>query len=124
MGRIVAMTPAKVNLKLYQGATFRKRFRWLAPGGVTPISLVGATARMQIRKDKKSPALLTLSTAGGQILIDGPNGAIDLHLDAGSTAAITWSGGAYDLEVVMAGGDVVRLVEGSVSVSPEITRDD
>ena len=42
MVRIVAMTPAKVNLKIYQGATFRKRFRWRGPDSVTPITLVGA----------------------------------------------------------------------------------
>jgi hypothetical protein len=39
------------------------------------------------------------------------------------TGAIDWDGGVWDLEIVHPGGEVTRLAQGSVSVSPEVTRD-
>ena len=39
-------------------------------------------------------------------------GTVDLLVDAGTTAAITWSGGVHDLEIVHPGGEVTRLLLG------------
>ena len=43
-------------------------------------------------------------------------------LDDASTL-FTWTAGVWDLEIEFSGGDVRRLAQGSISVSPEVTRD-
>lgn len=116
-------TPAKLKFTIYQGATFRKRLTWTAPSG-TPIDLTGCTARMQVRSDVESPtALLSLTTENDGIVLGGALGTIELSVSDEDTAAITWDGGVWDLEIVHPGGEVTRLAQGSISVSPEVTRD-
>lgn len=69
-------TPAKLKLTIYQGATFRKRLTWTAPGG-TPVDLTGCTARMQVRAEVGSPTvLLSLTTVNGGITLGGALGAV------------------------------------------------
>jgi hypothetical protein len=116
-------TPAKLKFTIYQGATFRKRLTWTAPAG-TAIDLTGCTARMQVRSEVDSPtALLSLTTENGGITLGGVLGTIDLYVSDEATGAIAWEGGVWDLEIVHPGGEVTRLAQGSVSVSPEVTRD-
>lgn len=116
-------TPAKLKLKIIQGATFRRLLVWLAPDKITPIDLSGCTARMQVRSEVESPTvLLELTTENGGIVIDGPAGKLILHLPPAATTAISWESGVWDLEVVHPNGDVTRLAQGSISVSPEVTR--
>ncbi len=123
-GTLQGMTkPAKLNFTIYQGATFRRRLRWLNPDK-TPIDLTGCTARMQVREEIESTAaLLELTTDNGRIALGGTAGTVDLLVDASTTAAIAWTGGVFDLEIVHPSGEVTRLAEGSCCVSPEVTRD-
>jgi len=115
-------TPAKLKFTIYQGATFRKRLTWKAPSG-TPIDLTGCTARMQVRAEVDSDVvLLSLTTENGGISLGGAAGTIDLLSADDETAAMTWDGGVWDLEIVHPNGDVTRLAQGSISVSPEVTR--
>jgi hypothetical protein len=115
--------PANLKLQIYQGATFRKRLRWLNPGQ-TPIDLTGCAGRMQVREEVESTAvLLELTTENGRIVLGGTAGTVELLVDADTTTAITWDGGAWDLEIVHPGGEVTRLAQGSLCVSPEVTRD-
>ena len=114
--------PAKgIKLTIYQGATYRKRFRWRA-GGLL-VDLTGCEARMQVREEVESAtAVLTLTTADGGIVLGGDQGTIDLEISDEATAAIAWEGGVWDLEIALPNGDVTRLLMGSVSVSKEVTR--
>jgi hypothetical protein len=116
--------PAKLKLTIYQGATFRKRLRWSAGGA--PIDLTGCTARMQVRPEVDSPTvLIDLTTENSGIALGGAAGTVDLYIGATSTAAITWESGVFDLEIVHPGvmpDEVTRIAEGSVTVSPEVTR--
>lgn len=117
-------SPAKLKFTIYQGATFPKRLRWKGPlPAQTPIDLTGCTARMQVRAEIGSPTvLLELTTENGGITLGGTAGTIDLYVGATATAAFTWEGGVFDLEIEFPGGDVRRLAQGSISVSPEVTR--
>jgi hypothetical protein len=119
--------PFKVPLKIYQGATFFESWAWsTAPdesSAYTPVDLTGCTARMQVRaKIDATTPLLTLTTENGGISLGGTAGTIELLIDADDTAALTWTSGVYDLEIVYPGGQVTRLAYGSVTVSPEVTR--
>lgn len=116
-------TPAKLKFTIYQGATFRKRLTWTAPSG-TPIDLTGCTARMQVREEVESTTvLLSLTTENDGIALGGALGTIDLYASDEDTSAFTWGAGVWDLEIVHPGGEVTRLAQGSISVSPEVTRD-
>ena len=115
--------PAKIKTTIYQGATFRSRLTWVAPGG-TPIDLTGCSARMQVRPEIDSPAvLMELTTSNGRITLGGTAGTVDLFISAVDTAAITWDSGVWDIEILHPGDDVTRLAQGTVIVSPEVTRD-
>lgn len=116
--------PAKIKLTIYQGATFRKRLTWKAGTPAAPVDLTGCTARMQVRAEVDSPtALLTLTTENGRITLGGAAGTIELYVSDEDTAAIDWEGGAWDLEIVHPSGEVTRLAQGAIMVSPEVTRD-
>ena len=118
--------PAKLKFTIYQGATFRKRLTWTNKATGTPLDLTGCKARMQVRAEVESTeVLLELTTENGGITLGGAAGTIDLYVGATATAAINWEGGVFDLEIIHPGAlpdDVTRIVQGTVSVSPEVTR--
>jgi len=112
------------NITIEQGADFQLELVYQDDNG-DPIDLTGYTAEMQIReKLTTDPPFLTLSTANGRIVIDGPNGSITLSIANADTAALTQTAGVYDLELTS--GDatpvIVRLIEGQVKISQEVTR--
>ena len=117
-------TPAKLKFTIYQGATFRKRLTWKGPlPAQTPIDLTGCTARMQVRPEvESSTVLLELTTANGGITLGGVSGTIELFVSDDASTLFTWTAGVWDLEIEFPGGDVRRLAQGSISVSPEVTR--
>jgi tRNA threonylcarbamoyladenosine modification (KEOPS) complex Pcc1 subunit len=85
-------------------------------------SLLNHTARMQVRRtvDSATP-LITLTTENGRIFIGGNDGLITLIISAADTAALT-SSGVYDLEIISASGLVSRVIQGTFTLSPEVTR--
>jgi len=110
------------NLTIEQGATLDLALTWKDAAG-TPINLTGYTARLQVRPSIDSATtLLTMTTENGRISLGGAAGTIRLLLDAATTASLTWTSGVYDLELQSAGGTVTRLLAGTVTVSPEVTR--
>lgn len=116
------MSAGKLNLTIEQGATFRKKLTWQSSTGV-PIDITGYTGRMQIRQQLKDAApLIELTDVNGGIVITGASGEIDLFIDDADTSTFVFQKGVYDLELEAPGGDVTRLVEGSVTVSLEVTR--
>ncbi|ADU36235.1 hypothetical protein [Variovorax paradoxus] len=118
------MAGFKLNLRIDQGATFNQLATWRTgkrPG--VPVDLTGCTARMQIREKLAAPSVLVdLTTENGGILLGGSTGAITMRIEAAVTAAYAWRSGIYDLEIIFADDTVRRLMHGSVSVSPEVTR--
>ena len=115
--------PAKHKFTLYRGQTFRTRLTWRTSSGA-PVDLTGCKVRMQVREDYESPLpLLELTTENGGVTIDPVEmGVLHLYLSDADTAACLWDGGVFDIEVMHPSGDVTRIVQGSVSVSPEVTR--
>ena len=123
------MTAAKRNLYIEQGATFALSFVWregtaAEPGD--PVDLTGCMARMQVRKNLTGPALVDAYSEGTEprITLGGVDGSVRIVLTDEDTSAVDTRSGIYDLEVVMADGTVCRLLQGNVTVSPEVTRDD
>ena len=110
--------PATLDLTIYQGATWDRSLTWQSPAG-TPVNLTGYTAAMQVRARRDVAPVLSLASGTG-ITLGGALGTIALAATATTTAAIPAGTYLYDLELT-SGATVTRLVQGRVTVSPEIT---
>lgn len=127
MGLVVA--PSDLNLVIYQGASLQHTWTWVyGPDEETaePVDLTSATARAQVRRTRASrDVLLDLSTEGGELVLSAL-GEIRLHVPGDITAALpTLPVGVrafWDLEIVWPDGDICRLLQGRVTISPEVTR--
>ena len=116
------MAAGKRDIFIEQGATFRMNLVWKDSNEV-PVNLTGYTARMQIRRTYNNPStLLSLSTANGAIALGGSAGTITIVGAATMTDDMASRLGVYDLELQSADGTVTRLLEGKVTISPEVTR--
>lgn len=117
------MVPFRQRLTIYQGSTFR--WHAVLKNGKPPVAtdLTGYTARMQIRSEVEATnVLVSLTTENGGIALGGVDGTIDLLIDAATTATYTWESGVYDIEFIYPSGEVQRKIQGTVTVSPEVTR--
>lgn len=115
------MTPGSYDIVMPKGSTFNLQMTFKIDN--TPVNLTGYTARMQARTGVNvSTTILDMTTENGQITLGGALGTISLDLTAAETAAITKNSLVYDLELVSGGGVVTRLLEGSIAVTPEVTR--
>lgn len=109
------MTALSYDLMIDQGADFVVSIPILDPDGA-PQSLVGWTARGQVRQ-----------THGGAVVLHdlepvSSAATVTVTVDAASSAAWDWRVGVYDIELVDPSEKVIRLVQGRVIVSPEVTR--
>ena len=120
------------NILIEQGTTFYRLIdvmepNVLDPNTFEPFDLTGYTARMQIRRTIDSPtAMLSLTSptvAGNGLTVqDGANNAISINITNTVTSSLT-SSGVYDLEIIKTStGFVSRLLQGTVTLSLEVTR--
>lgn len=119
------MTPASVDLTIYKGSTFSRQVQWKTGTPALPVNITGCTLRMQIRgKITDASVILSLTTENGGIVItDAVNGKFSVVIEASASTAVAATSGVYDLEIVMPDTTTVyRLMEGSVTLVPEVTR--
>ena len=120
------MTAVHQNLIIEQGATFEFNINWMQSDGVSAVDITGYTARMHIRDsvDAVDPPLVIFTTENTRIVLGDAAGTIQLIMSATDTAALSFTEGVYDLELVDTGGvgTVTRLIYGGVEVRPEVTR--
>ena len=123
MRRATVVSATQIQFNEISAAAFGKHqagsgyLAWL-----TPHSLAGYTARMQIKDRVGGAVLLSLTTEnGGGIALDDGTKVIEISITAAQTEALTKSAGVYDLELVSPGGVVTALLEGAVSVASEVT---
>ena len=115
------MASFKVNLKMDQGGSFTKTVTW-KPAGV-PADLTGCTAIAQVRSQINAAIVLhTFSTALGNLVLGGAAGTVQLIMEDEATAVAPWGSGVYDLIVSFPDGTKRRLLYGTVSISPSVTR--
>jgi hypothetical protein len=117
------------NLFIEQGATFARLIEIEYPDPVDPTiflpyDLSGFSASMQIRRtiDSTSPQI-TLTSNNGRIEMQpgGVENALRLYLDPEDTSIIE-TDGVYDIEIQDGGGDIQRILRGTVTLSREVTR--
>jgi hypothetical protein len=121
------VTAGRYDLRIEQGTTYRLALTFNRDTGEVdeddapifePYLFAGADLRLEIRSEPGGTVLAEVSTVDGGIVIGDP-GEIAVELTADQTAAL--SRARYDLRCAYPSGDVVRLLEGSVTVSPAIT---
>ena len=121
----MVINPAKINLVIYQGATFDKTYQW-QDANRNPMDLTGFTARLQVRsRVDDDTILLGLNTEGTidkRIVLGGTEGTYQLVLSAVNTSALDWGSGVYDMELISPTGVVRRIMEGVVKVHRNVTR--
>lgn len=87
----------------------------------TPVDMASFTARLKVKDKVGGTELLSLTTENAGIVIDNAAKTITLVITATATAALTWTKGVYDLEMVSPGGTVTQLMYGKFAVSKEVT---
>jgi hypothetical protein len=117
----MSIAPGLLNLTFSQGATWKLAMTYTNNNG-EPIDLTNYTARMQVRLSyTSSTAVLSLTNSNG-ISLGGALGTIQLLVTATATAAIAADQYVYDLEIESTSGEVSRVVQGTLLVTPEVTR--
>lgn len=116
------MSAAVYDFTIEQGTTHRMSFLWEDSEAV-PINLTSYTARMQARKAfNAEEVLINATTENGMITLIPATGEVQIELPESITALLTWSQALYDLELISSDGTVTRLVQGSITISREVTR--
>lgn len=119
------MSAGIYNFTIEQGADYASTITWYTDAaGTVAKNLTGYTARMSIKTNDL--ATTVLSTAGGTIslALGGSAGTIAITITSATTTALPATLKnklVYDLELVSGGSVVTRLLQGHVTVSPEVT---
>lgn len=117
------MSAFKQNLKIDQGASFSQLVTWKTGDPATLVDLTGCSALAQVRAKVDDAAVLhAFDSETGGIILGGTAGTIELLMSDEETAAATWKSGVYDLLISFPGGTKRRLMYGSVTISPGVTR--
>lgn len=111
-----------VNLVIKKGATFKKSMLYQDKDG-NAIDLTGFTAEMQIRTGYgEEPIISTLTTENGKIILGGVLGSVDLLIGKEETKTFPVAAkDIYDLELLSPADEVIRLIEGNVMITDNVT---
>ncbi len=104
----------KANITIDQGTTFSSGID-LLDGNDEPVNVTSYTARGQIRKHYSSSNSVSFTTTLS-------NGSLVISLTANQTANMVAGRYVYDIELVDPSNTVLRILEGIVTVTPEVTR--
>lgn len=106
----------KANIIIDQGTDFAAIID-LETTSSTPYDLVGYTVAAQMRKNYSSSTATTFTCSH-----NGADGQISITLGKNLTTLIDPGRYLYDIEITSASGTVTRVVEGTATVTPGMTR--
>jgi len=109
------------NIVADQGATFTFNLHWFDPDGNAK-DITGYSARMQVRQRFVSTSTVLSLVSPTDITLGGSSGSIVATVPAATMASVASGDYLYDLEMVSSNGIVTRLIKGSFTVRPEVTR--
>jgi hypothetical protein len=121
------------NFTLEQGTTVDFEIQYTDANNI-PINLSGYAGRMQIKSGFANDRPITYSSLSSSRYPDGTglnfsgssgntpveSGSIGIYISAASSSAFTFAKAKYDLEIV-SGSTVTRLLEGTITLSKEVT---
>ena len=111
------MAAGTYNFVLDQGATFTRQLTVKDDG--TVMNLTGYSVASKMRSTHDSSTVVGTFTC---TISDAANGKITMQMTNSTTAAIEEGIYVYDLEITASSGTVTRIMQGNVTVNPEVTR--
>tara|TARA_B100001059_G_C17607634_1_gene462847 strand:+ start:90 stop:428 length:339 start_codon:yes stop_codon:yes gene_type:complete len=112
------MTAATYDLVIDQGSDFAIDLT-ITEGGSAK-NLTGYAGRAQLRATHAASSVTASFTVS---VVNASNGTMKMQMSAANTASITAGRYVYDLEIHTSGDAIVkRLIQGSVTINPEVTR--
>ena len=107
-----------LNQIVDQGSTWSKQITVYETDGTTIQNLTGYTVASQLRKTYTSTAYTTINATNNS----PTSGIIIMSLTATQTAALKSGRYVYDLQITAADGTVTRVIEGVITLRPEVTK--
>lgn len=105
------------HLDIDQGSDFVAEFT-LENDDETPMNLGGFSVYSQFRKHYRSTTAYSFQAS----ITDAANGKLSISLLGSSSSNIKPGRYLYDVEIVSSSGAKNRVVEGIITINPEITR--
>ena len=105
------------NLFVDQGSSYSNIITVAATSG-SALDLTGYTVASQMRKSYQSSTAFAFTAS----VYDALNGKVRLQLTSTQSGAITPGRYLYDVEITDPNGNKTRVIEGIVTVTPEITK--
>lgn len=106
----------KANLIIDQGADYETSIN-VTDDDDAVINLTGYTGAAQMRKHYTSVSYYSFNVS-----ISGPQGIVTLTMSSNTSASIPAGRYVYDCELTDTQGKTSRLVEGIVTITPNVTR--
>ena len=106
----------KVNIVIDQGTDFATTVSLTNSEGAQ-LNLTGMSAVSQIRKTFSSSNSVAFTTA-----LENNNGTLTLSLNNATTSSLSAGRYVYDVELTDAAAVKSRILEGMVTVTPEVTK--
>ena len=120
--------PAEYDIDMCQGSDFKIKLVIKDNTG-TPLDITGWTFAAEMRRTISDSTVLAAFSFN---ITDAVNGEVEMAMDAATTGALPLKDQkentretedfAYDVERTDGGGDIQRIIQGVVKVSPEVTR--
>ncbi len=107
-----------LNQVIDQGTTFSKQITVYETDGTTVQNLTGYTVAAQLRKNYTSTAYTTINATNNA----PTSGVIVMSLTAVQTATLKSGRYVYDLQITAADTTVTRVLEGVITIRPEVTK--
>tara|TARA_B100001750_G_C15306550_1_gene494991 strand:+ start:215 stop:550 length:336 start_codon:yes stop_codon:yes gene_type:complete len=111
------MSAGTYNFILEQGATFNRILTLKENNAV--MNLTGYSVASKMRSTHDSSTVVGTFTC---TISDASAGEITMQMTNSTTAAIEEGIYVYDLEITNSAGTVTRIMEGNITVNPEVTR--
>lgn len=106
------------NLVIDQGTTYSLTITVADATGAV-IDLTGYTLRAQLRRSYGATSYTSFTTSSGA---DPTDGELTISLTHSQTSALKSGRYVYDIEIVDTNSVVTRVLEGIVTITPEVTK--
>ena len=111
------MAAGTYNFILEQGATFSRILTLKENNSAMNLTNFSVASKMRSTHDTSTVAGTFTCT-----ISDATGGVITMNMTPSTTGAIEEGMYVYDIEITSGAGAVTRLMEGNITVNPEVTR--
>ena len=111
------MAAGTYNFTIEQGATFSRLLTLKENDSVMNLTGYSAASQMRLSHDTSTVAGTITST-----ITNASAGQITLSMTSSATGAIEEGMYVYDIEITSGAGSVTRILQGKVTLTPQVTR--